>query len=145
VSLTHPTRDHCWRVESSLDEWTVTASLAMPAWQYRQLLSVFVRHSWQLGQVTCRWLPELDPFAIVIETEFTDVIMCWNRFVSAVAIMVPTDLSHEDREAATKLALNLIAFMNSLIGTQLQPLAAFPVSDDDEEEVWLTSETIGSA
>ena len=142
MSLTHPTRDHCWRVESNFDEWTVTASLAMPAWQYRQLLSVVVRQTMRFTDFICRWAPEFDPYALLILTEKTEVILCWNKELSAVVVLVPTELSDVEHQLATQAACSFLNFACSLIGSMLQPIPAF-TGNDDENDSWVASAVVG--
>jgi len=142
MSLTSEAKGSFWRIESNDDAWVVAASLAMPAWQYRQLLSVVVRQTPRFVNLTCRWAPEIDPYAILLYTEWTEVILCWNKELCAVAVLVPAEISDEESQLATQTACNFLAFVCSLIGNSLQPISAF-VMDDDENESWVASAVVG--
>ena len=142
MSLTSVNRDNYWRIESSDEAWVVTAAFAMPAWQYLQLLSVFVRQTLRFMNFICQWTPELDPHALLFRTERTEIVLCWNKELGAVAVLVPTELSDEERQLATQAACSFLAFVCSLIGNTPQPLSAFVV-DDDENDSWVASAVAG--
>ena len=143
MSLTSAARENFWRIESNDDAWVVTASLAMPAWQYRQLLSVVVRQTLRFTNFICEWVPDLDSHAILLRTEQTEVVLCWNQELCAVAVLVPAEISDEEEsELATQTACNFLAFVCSLIGNTLRPLPAF-VMDDDENDSWVASAVVG--
>ena len=136
MSLTSVNRDNYWRIESSDEAWVVTAAFAMPAWQYRQLLAAVMRQSPRFTDFVCRWVPELDPYALALQTGWTEIILCWNKELGAIAVLVPAELSENERQSSTKLACDFLAFICSLIGNPLLPLPAF-IWDDDENDSWV--------
>jgi len=142
VSLTSVNRDNYWRIESSDEAWVVTAAFAMPAWQYRQLLAAVMRQSPRFTDFVCRWVPELDPYALALKTGWTEIILCWNKELGAIAVLVPAELSENERQSSTKLACDFLAFICSLIGNPLLPLPAF-IWDDDENDSWVASAVAG--
>jgi hypothetical protein len=141
MSLTSASRDGCWRIDSNDETWVVTASFAMPAWQYRQLLSTVVRRPIRFMNAVCRWLPEIDPYACLIQTGWAAVVLCWNREIGATAVLVPSGLSEERRQSATQIACDFLAFACDLIGNALKPLSAFIVGEDDDN--WAVCEVMG--
>jgi hypothetical protein len=141
VSLTNVSKVGYWRIDSNDEAWVVTASFAMPAWQYRQLLSIIVRRPMRFMNAVCRWLPEIDPYACLIQTEWAEVILCWNGEIGAIAVLVPSELSEERRQSATQIACDFLAFACNLIGNALQPLSAFIVGEDDDN--WAVCEVMG--
>ena len=142
MSLTSAAKGSFWRIESNDDAWVVAASLAMPAWQYRQLLSIVVRQTLRFANFICEWAPELDPHALLLRTERTEVVLCWNQELCAVAVLVPAEISDEESQLATQTACSFLVFVCSLIGNTLQPLSAFVV-DDDENDSWVASAVVG--
>jgi hypothetical protein len=141
VPLTIAGKDGHFIVNSNDESWVVTASFAMPAWQYRQLLATVVRRPIKFMSTICRWLPEIDPYACLIQTELAEVILCWNGEIGAVAVLVPSELSEERRQSATQIACEFLAFACNLIGNALQPLSAFIVGEDDDN--WAVCEVAG--
>jgi hypothetical protein len=141
VSLTNVSKVGYWRIDSNDEAWVVTASFAMPAWQYRQLLSIIVRRPMRFMSAVCRWLPEIDPYACLIQTDWAEVILCWNGEIGAIAVLVPSELSEERRQSATQIACEFLAFACNLIGNALQPLSAFIVGEDDDN--WAVCEVMG--
>ena len=141
MPLTIAGKDGHFLVNSNDESWVVTASFAMPAWQYRQLLSVVVRRPMRFMNAVCRWLPEIDPYACLIQTECAEVILCWNGEIGAIAVLVPAELSEERRQSATQIACEFLAFACNLIGNALQPLSAFIVGEDDDN--WAVCEVAG--
>ena len=141
MPLTIAGKDGHFLVNSNDESWIVTASFAMPAWQYRQLLSVVVRRPIRFMSAICRWLPEIDPYACLIQTDWAEVILCWNGEIGAIAVLVPSELSEERRRSATQIACEFLAFACSLIENALQPLSAFIVGEDDDN--WAVCEVAG--
>jgi len=141
VPLTIAGKDGHFLVNSNDESWIVTASFAMPAWQYRQLLSVVVRRPIRFMSAICRWLPEIDPYACLIQTDWAEVILCWNEEIGAIAVLVPSELSEERRQSATQIACEFLALACNLIGNALQPLSAFIVGEDDDN--WAVCEVAG--
>jgi hypothetical protein len=141
VPLTIAGKDGHFLVNSNDESWVVTASCAMPAWQYRQLLSVVVRRPIKFMSAVCRWLPEIDPYACLIQTDRAEVILCWNKEIGATAVLVPAELSGDERQSATQIACEFLSFACNLIGNALQPLSAFIVGEDDDN--WAVCEVMG--
>ncbi len=140
VPLTNASKVGYWRIDSSDESWVVTASFAMPAWQYRQLLSAVVRRPIKFMSAICRWLPEIDPYACLIQTDWAEAFLCWNKEIGAVAVLVPSELSEDRRNSATQIACEFLALACSLIGNALQPLSAFMVGEDDDN--WAVCEVM---
>jgi hypothetical protein len=141
VPLTNVSKVGYWRIDSNDEAWVVTASFAMPAWQYRQLLSIVVRRPIKFMSAICRWLPEIDPYACLIQTEWAEVILWWNGEIGAIAVLVPAELSGDEQQSATQIACEFLAFACNLIGNALQPLSAFIVGEDDDN--WAVCEVMG--
>ncbi|MFA0783296.1 MAG: hypothetical protein YYHSYBAR_001687 [Candidatus Fervidibacter sacchari] len=79
---------------------------------------------------------------MLLQTKWTEIIICWNKELSAVAVLVPAEPSDEEHRLATQAACSFLAFACSLIGNTLQPLSAFTV-DDDENDSWVASAVAG--
>lgn len=141
MSLTSANKVGYWRIESNDEAWVVTAAFAMPAWQYRQLLSVAVRQTLRFINCVCQWAPELDPHALLLRTEWAEAILCWNKEIGAIAVLVPAGLSDEQRQLATQVACSFLLFAYSLMGNTLQPLSVFDF-DDNEDKSWVTSAVV---
>ena len=143
MPLTNVSKIGYWRIDSNDESWTVTASFAMPAWQYRQLLSAIVRRPMRFMNAVCRWLPEIDPYACLIQTDWTEVVLCWNGEIGAIAVLVPSELSEERRQSATQIACEFLAFVCNLLGNALQPLSAFIMDEDDDN--WAVCEVMSDS
>jgi hypothetical protein len=140
MPLTSVSKVGYWRIDSNDETWVVTASFAMPAWQYRQLLAAVVRRPIKFMSTMCRWLPEVDPYACLIRTDWAEAILCWNGEIGAVAVLVPSELSEERRQFATQTACEFLALACNLMGNTLQPLSAFIAGEEDDN--WVVCEVM---